>query len=283
MQRRKVLNKVVDGFYERLFNPLHPTELLQGFGDALSRKHVQIWMADPVEQAFIEHMDWDGGLITKQELEDDDYAFVVEQNVGGSKLDYFDTNTNTIDIEFEGADAVTTTEMRVRNGVFLPQPRYSMGDAQSGTACTTRRCPLHRPMLNLYVRDDAHFISAEVEGTRIDAPPTVATWSGDIPPEHFEHGKKVWTGTLEIPPQEEAALTIRYRVPDVLQADGERTVYRLHVQHQPKVRPEMFVIRIRIPEGASSVRAKGFERDGDVLILEKPIRNDLTLEVSWQE
>ncbi|MFP5297373.1 MAG: DUF4012 domain-containing protein [Actinomycetota bacterium] len=285
-QRRVVLKQVVDKFYEGLFAPAKPTDLLGGFGGALTQKHVQIWMADPLEQRFIERMDWDGAITPPDELEDDDYIYVVEQNVGGSKLDYFDTNVNTMEVTFEGNDALVSTEMRVRNGVFLPQPRYSMGDSQTPNACAAARCPVHRPMLNLYVRDDAELISAEVSGddvTRIDAPPSVATWSGDMPPTHFELGKKVWSGTLQIPPQAEGAITYRYRVPAVLQERGGRSVYRLHVQHQPKVRPETLIVRIRLPEGASGIKAKGWERDGGFLVWENELLTDQILEVSWRK
>jgi hypothetical protein len=138
-------------------------------------------------------------------------------------------------------------------------------------------------MLNLYVRDDAEFVSAEVEGVRIDAPPTVATWTGAVPPENFEHGKKVWSGTLEIEPEEEAALTFDYRVPGVVQSRRGRKVYRLHVQHQPKVRPETYRVTVRLPEGARGVRVEGFKRDGDMLVWEKDITEDTILEVSWRE
>ncbi len=283
-QRRVVLNLVVDRFYDGLFNPSKPTDLLNGFGDALSKKHVQIYMFDPAEQAFIERMDWDGGIILPSELKKDDYVYVVEQNVGGSKLDYFDRNRNEMQVSFEGSDALVSTKMSVTNGVFLPQPRYSMGDAQRlNGACATGRCPLHRPMMNLYVRDDAEFISASVEGDRIDTP-APAVWTDPArPPEHFERGKKVWSGTLEIPPGETASLSIDYRVPGVLQSQGGRSVYRLQVQHQPKVQPETFVLRIAIPAGATGVRAPGFERDGDVLVWESTLKTDLVLEVSWRK
>lgn len=287
-KRRILLNQIVEGFYDGLFDPLHPTELLGGFGDALSQKHIQIWMTDPAEQAFIEKMGWDGAITPRDELRKDDYVYVVEQNVGGSKLDYFSSPQNSMDISFEGKDAIVSTEVRARNSVFLPQPRYSMGDAQTHAACAAGRCPLHRPMFNLYVRDDAELISAGWEGddgvSRIDAPPTVATWTGETPPMHFEHGKRVWSGTLQIPPGAEGALRFDYRVPGVLQTRNGRTVYRLHVQHQPKVQPETLTIRLTLPEGAEAVKIpQGWERDGDQLVWEHILKTDTILEVSWRK
>lgn len=276
--RRVVLNQVVDGFVDRLLDPERPTELVEGMGTALSRKHMQIWMRAEAEQTFIEAMGWDGGLARAPE---DDYVFVVEQNVGGNKLDHFDGNTTSMEVTIEGDDARHRTAMTVHNGVFLPQPRYSMGDTQSGRACLTTRCPTHRPMLNLYVQERAQLLGAEVRGTRIDAPPP-GVWTGGGPPTHSEGGKKVWSGTLQVPPNEDGTLVFDYLVPNVVRRIDGRRIYRLHVQHQPKVRPERLTIELQLPSGAGDVRAPGWEREGGVLLWDGALRNDMVLEVSWQ-
>lgn len=279
--RRVVLNQVVDGFVEHLLDPLHPSELVSGMGQALSRKHMQIWMRALPEQKFITRMGWDASI---KPAARDDYLMAIEQNVGGNKLDYFDSNSIVSDIVIEGSDARHSTELRVHNGVFLPQPRYSMGDTQSNNACSTTRCPTHRPMLNLYAQKRAQLLGAEVRGDadRIDTPPPAA-WPGGQPPTHLEKGKRVWSGTLQIPPGEDGSLVFDYLVPDVVRTQGGRKIYRLHVQHQPKVRPEILTVRLQLPAGTSDIRAKGWERDGNVLVREAPLTNDLTLEVSWQE
>jgi hypothetical protein len=123
-----------------------------------------------------------------------------------------------------------------------------------------------------------------VEGNRVALGGSgAATWTGDTPPEHLERGKKVWSVALEIPPGDTQSFTCTYRVPGVVRTVDGRRVYRLVVQHQPKVNPEKLVIRIRVPEGASEVRARGFKRQGDVLVLDRIVVTDLELEVSWQE
>ena len=282
--RRVVLNQVVDGFYEGMLDAAHPTELVEGIGTALRQKHMQIWMQDPIEQKFIERMDWDGSIKAAAK---DDYVYVVEQNVGGNKLDNFDQHRNEFAISLEGSDALVLSRLTVRNAVFLPQPRYSMGDTQSNSACASTRCPVHRSMMNLYVQSDAELLSASVEGTtdeviRIDAPPGIASWSGDTPATHEELGKMVWSGTLQIPPGEEGTLAFDYRVPGVVRKVDGRFVYRLHLQHQPKVLPESYRIALTLPEGARGVKAKGFSRADGVLIWEQDVKEDQVLEVSWQ-
>ena len=274
------MNQVVDKFYEKLLDPTEPTELVQGMGDALGQKHMQIWMADTAEQAFMERMDWDGAI---EPARGDDYVYVVEQNVGGSKLDYFDMNTTTMDISFDDDDALVSTEMRVLNGVFLPQPRYSMGDAQAKTVCATERCPIHKPMLNLYVQGDAELLSAKVvTGERVDTPAPAVWPDAATPATHSEKGKKVWSGTLSIPPLEEGALRFDYRVPGVVKVDDGQSSYRLHVQHQPKVQPESLVVKVTIPDGAKAIQAPGWKKNGDVLIWDRPLEEDMVLEISWR-
>jgi hypothetical protein len=270
--RRAVLREVVNGFYERAFNPAHPSELLRGTGAALARKHIQIWLADEAEQSFIERMDWDGAIRT---AEGSDYLYVVEQNVGGNKLDYYSKQTTSVSVSFEGSDALVATEARVHNDVFLPQPRWSMGD--SG--------PLHRPMLNVYVPGEAELQRAETKGTHLSSSgPTLARWPSEgRPAEHFEAGKRVWSATLEIPPGEKGAVHYVYRVPGVVREKAGRRTYRLVVQHQPKVRPELLSVSVALPGSAHDVDADGWDRRGNVILWERPLTKDVALEVSWRE
>ncbi|HYP24097.1 MAG TPA: DUF4012 domain-containing protein, partial [Actinomycetota bacterium] len=269
--RRARLRDIVDGFYENVFKPKHPTELIDGFGAALAEKHMQIWMTDPAEQAFVEQMNWDGAIRAARGT---DYLYVVEQNVGGNKFDYFAENSTSMDVTVEGDDAMVSTETRTRNGVFLPQPRWSAGDSA--------RDGLHWPMVNVYVPLEAELIGAAYEGERESTPPNLV-FETDTPTEHVEKGKKVWSATFRIPPGEEAAMRLDYRVPGVVRSREGRRVYRLIVQRQPKVRPEQLTITLTLPEGARRVDAKGWKRKGDVLTWDKPLKTDLELEVSWQE
>ena len=276
--RKRVLSTVVERFYDGMIKPKHPTELVQGFGKSLSTKHMQIWLRDDAEQAFIERMDWDGGL---EPAANADYFNVVEQNVGGNKLDYFQRQKHTLEVAFDGDAAESRATVRVTNAAFLPQPRYVMGDSGGSAHGLTR------PMMNVYVPSAATLSEAR----RSDPPanPILAegsgTWSGvpALPPEHLEKGKKVWPVVFEIPVGKSSSVTYRYRVPSVVRTVDGRRVYRLVVQHQPKVNPETMILRIRLPEGAGDVRAKGFQRKGDVLIMERTIDADVEMEVSWRE
>jgi hypothetical protein len=187
-----------------------------------------------------------------------------------------------MDVEIDGSDARVSTEKRVWNNGVSPQPPYYLGDSQSNAACSSSRCPTHKPMMNLYVQGDAELLAWDVEGDRLDTP-APAIWTDGIPPTHSELGKKVWSATLDIPPGEQGAFTLDYLVPGVVDAREGRQVYRLHVQHQPKVRPEGLVVRLQLPEGATEVKAPGWERDGDTLVWEEDLKRDMVLEVSWAE
>lgn len=273
--RRTVLSHVVDRFYEGMVKPEHPTELVQGFGTALAEKHMQVWLRDPEEQSFIERMDWDGGL---DEAEGADYFNVVEQNVGGNKLDYFQHQNHTLEVSFDEHDALNSATVEVTNGTYLPQPRYVMGDSGGHAHGLTR------PMMTVYAPGSAEFLDAEVSGARVPlARSDIATWLGDRPPEYPEVGKKAWPVALEIPVGETQSFRYDYRVPDVVRSEGSRRVYRLVVQHQPKVNPETLVIRIHVPESATDVKARGFEHRRDVLVYKTVVKTDFEVEVSWQE
>lgn len=266
--RRAVLRQVVDEFFARAVDPKRPTELLEGAGSALAEKRIQIWMTEPTEQQFIKHMAWDGAI---RPAKGSDFVYVAEQNVGGNKLDYFSTQSTGMSIEIDGADAHVSTVLGVHNGVFTPQPRWIMG--LSG--------PTHKPMLSLYVPGDATLEGTTVDGKRIDDP-VPAAWFDGGPPEDSEAGKKVWSATLVVPPGEDASIGYDYTVPDVIRSVGERSVYRLVIQHQPKVNLEEMTIRLTLPGGARAVRAPGWTREGDVLVWTRKLREDTKVEVSWR-
>ncbi len=291
--RRTALIDVVERFEEKMLDPDHPTDTVTGMADALRTKHIQIWMTDPDEQAFVERMKWDGAI---KPASRSDYLMVVEQNVGGNKFDYFADQRTSMEVELtEEGDARVTTEITVDNGTFFPQTKHAMGDSSARAPTGERRTPLHEPMMNVYVPRAARLVGAEAaegrecsavevvieEPCRMDVPEPGA-WIDDRPAEHFELGKRVWSTTLGIPPQEQGSLRFDYVVPGVVRTEDGRSVYRLVVQRQARVRPETLDVRLRLPEDATQVIAPAFERDGDELVLTKELEEDVEVEVSWR-
>ena len=274
--RRIFLAKLVDSFYGDLFDPKNPTKLLSGLSDSLGEKRMQIWMADKDEQKFIEDMNWDGAFA---EARDADYLYAVEQNVGGNKLDFFDAQEDDVRITIDGDDAITEAQFAITNRVKMPQPRWVMGD--SGASAP----PIHRPMLVLYTRTESELASASVDPpeARVDTPPPAA-WPAGVPPAHLERGKKAWPVTMEADPGETATALFEYRVPGIVRTVKGRKVYRLVVQHQPKVHPEWMDVVVSLPEGASDVRLKGWKKNGDgQIVWSGQLMEDMTLEVSWRD
>lgn len=280
--RRARLADIVDSFYRNMLKPDHPSELVRGMGTSLREKHMQIWLKDPAEQAFVERMNWDGAF---EEATNSDFFYAVQQNVGGNKLDYYAEMTTDLFIEPNGKDVRRTSIVGIRNEVFLPQPRWALGN--SG--------PNHRPMLNLYVPQNSELVTAGIEpdGYRIDgAAEGIATWTGDKPAEHLELGRKVWSAVLGdgtafppgLPPNEGVGMSVTYDVPGTIRTVKDRSVYRLVLQHQPKSHPETTRVRFTLPEGASDVKAPGWSttQGGRVLTWEKTLTEDMVLEVSWR-
>ncbi len=277
--RRALLNQIVETFYEGVLKPDKPTELVQGMADALTGKHLQVWMRDPAEQAFIERMDWDAGI---KVAEGSDYLYVVEQNVGGNKLNYLESQRHSMNIRFEGDDALVSTAVQVVNPVQFPDPRYWLGDSHGR----------HRPMLNVYVPGTAQLRDHDVPdlcptpdfyaaACRLDAPGP-AIWADGQPAEHEEVGKKVWTATLQIPPGGSGGLRFDYLVPGVVRRVGDRSVYHLVLQHQPKIRPEQMTVEIDLPEGATGIKATGLRIARGALVWEGTLDEDRILEASWR-
>jgi hypothetical protein len=160
--RRAVLIDVVTRFYTALLNPAHPTELLQGMGASLAGKHMQIWLADRDEQRYVERMGWDGSIARARRS---DYIYVVEQNVGGNKLNYVEQQRHTMDVRIDGNDAVVSTEVEVSNPVVLPQPGYWLGDGRA----RARRAPGHSRTRDMAQRPSSRALRARQESVVGDA------------------------------------------------------------------------------------------------------------------
>jgi hypothetical protein len=281
--RRARLKDIVDSFYRHMLKPDHPTELVDGLSTSLREKHMQVWLSDPREHSFVERMNWDAAF---QKAANSDFFYAVQQNVGGNKLDYHAEMTTDLDVSVLGEGTVEVdSKVSIRNGVFLPQPRWALGN--SG--------PNHRPMLNVYVPQEARLLEAAVspEGYRIDgAAEGIAAWTGDVPAENLELGKKVWSTVLGdattfppgMPPGESATVNLRYEVPGAVSFPGDRSVYRLVLQHQPKSHPETARVRFTLPDGAKGVVAPGWSKSegGRALVWEKTLNEDIVLEVSWR-
>jgi hypothetical protein len=277
--RRIALGQIVEAFYDNLLKPKHPTDLVQGLGRALAGKHMQIYLARRDEMSYVSRMGWDGAI---DPAKSSDYLYVVEQNVGGNKLDYTSKQSHVMTIDLQGSEAEIETKVRIRNGVFLPQPNYWLGN--SG--------PCHRPMINVYVPGRAELLGWEGPPAgdptvctdtvrRLDTP-APAAWSGGSPPEHRERGKKVWSATLDIPPAAAGEISFAYRVPRVVAKEEGRSVYRLTMQRQPKVHADTVTVRLRLPPGARAVKARGWARRGATLIWNRELTRDVALEVSWR-
>ena len=277
--RRAALRQVVDEFIDKLFDPAHPTELITGMSESLASKHMMVWMKDRDEQAFIKRMNWDGAI---EPAKGGDYAYWVEQNVGGNKFDYYAEHATSMDVEIDGDDALVSNQTTIHNGTFFPQPSWAVGDSGKRDLDGSRQVPYHEPMMNLYVPDRARLIDADVTGMRIDTPDP-AIWDDDGPREtHSERGKKVWSATLQIPPGEDGSVRFDYRVPGVVRTEDGRTTYRLTVQHQPRVRPEELDIRLTLPDDADAIVAPDWEREDQTLVWSKPLRRDMVLKVTWE-
>jgi hypothetical protein len=87
---------------------------------------------------------------------------------------------------------------------------------------------------------------------------------------------------MQIPAQQQGVFHVTYKVPGVVQKRGARSVYRLVLQHQPKVRPETVTVTLLLPPGAAKVKAPGFTRRNGALVWQHTLTKDEVLTASWQ-
>ena len=85
-------------------------------GKSLARKNMQVWMADPAEQAYVKHMGWDGAL---KPATNATTSTSCSRTSAATSSNYVETQTTSVDVTLEGSDARVSTKVAMHNGVFL--------------------------------------------------------------------------------------------------------------------------------------------------------------------
>jgi hypothetical protein len=129
-ERAEFLGEVTEVLFDRLMERElpGPSELARRLGPAVESRHLQLWAAEPAEQALFEVIGADGSA----QRRDADAFGVVVQNAGGSKIDWFLRRTLRYEAAWDpGSGAVEgTITAHLRNEAPTEGlPRIVLGNA----------------------------------------------------------------------------------------------------------------------------------------------------------
>jgi hypothetical protein len=256
-ERKDALAEVAEKVWQRLISgrDLDPAALFDAFGRSLSEHHLVIYSSDPEEQAVIRRL----GISGEVKKVTGDYLFIVGQNAGENKMDYYLER----DISYRGNlrdDSVIegTLELTLRNTApsDTPLPNYIGGS---------------RPHLGLESGTARTYLSVFVPGRAILREVLVDRESSNNFENRLEFGKRVFIVSLDVKAGESRSVTFHYLVPDVIGGDG----YRLTIQDQATVRPDRMRVQVLPPPNWSLHSSDS--SDGKALLWEGGIANDVEL------
>jgi hypothetical protein len=256
-ERKDTLAEVAEKVWQRLISgrDLDPAALFEAFGRSLTEHHLVVYSSDPEEQAVIRRL----GIGGEVKSVTGDYLFIVGQNTGENKMDYYLER----DISYRGnlrdaGDINGTLEVTLRNTApsDSPLPNYIGGS---------------RPHLGLESGTARTYLSVFVPGRAILREVLVDGKSSNNFDNRLEFDKRVFIVNLDVKAGESRSVTFHYLVPDAIGRDG----YRLTIQDQAMVRPDRMRVEV-LPPPKWSLHSSA-SSDGKALLWEGEIAKDVEL------
>ena len=138
--------QLIAGAFKKLEQPKDFYKMATGLGAAVPGRHVQVWVADPKQEALVRQLGWDGAL---SQAKGDFLALAYEKRIAG-KQDYWMRHTIDYDVAIKPSGAIDSTyTLHVSDEVT--------GGAPGRMVPHVRPYGLNVAMYNLYVPGRARF------------------------------------------------------------------------------------------------------------------------------
>ena len=244
-----VLQGLLDAF-EKPLSLLDLTRLASNLFETLERRDTIVYFDDSSLQEVIKSFDWDGGI----RQSDADYLYVVDSNVGWSKVDRNVQRdiTYIVDLREAGRPRSTLT-LKYDNHSGPGSPPCDPQWLNRGTNYSQLKNACYWNFLGVYMPPDTrvlsstelplpeHSVSVEI-GRGTPGRDTGATYSS--------HGKTVFSGLEAIEAGKRGEVHLVYDLPpSVLSRSGGELGYRLLIQKQPGVRQRSVSVEFKLPDG----------------------------------
>ncbi|MDZ4295877.1 MAG: DUF4012 domain-containing protein [Patescibacteria group bacterium] len=242
---------------------------------SLQEKDIQLFFFDPKLQREVEERSWAGRIA---DTAGSDYLAVVHANVAGGKADWVteDKILQEVTVNADGTLIKTVSITRTHNGGDTPYPWWNApnkdylrvlvpkGSTLLAATGFTERDTFSRTPKKKSVTIDPDLLL--MEGTLAhDATRALDTFR--------EHDKEAFAGWMIIPPGEERTVTVRYLLPQRLDARG---VLEIVTQKQAGTKPAALTTRVLFPDSwdVTGYPAEAAIRRG-TLEIRQPLSQDL--------
>jgi len=226
-ERRALNDTLIPIFRDKLFAGGKFVEKFQTLGEAAEGRHFAVYMRDSEAQRIVEELGVTGDLSDT----DHDYLGVFTQNTNVAKSDYWQQRTVSSDVTLhEDGSARVALTVEVSN-TSAPYP-YDTPDP--GFGYFTR---INESAVATFFPKDVKIRSTTVDGKPEDP---FLRHVGDRP--YFYR-------TVTLDPGESATLEVVYDVPRAADVEDGALTYRLDVDPQGMVTPELVDVTVHVPKG----------------------------------
>lgn len=252
---RAYMDLVLQGLLNRLGKPMSMAELIRlasALHDSLRARDTLVYLNDPRLQQVVSDLGWDGRV----RQDGADYLYVVDSNVGWSKVDRnIERHVSyVVDLRRESAPRASLKLEYLNHsapGSSPCEPQW----LNRGASYDHLKNACYWDFLTVYMPQRARLLSA----TPLPLPEySVAVNGGYGTPGQDTgvvsslHGKLVFSGLMVIEAGARKEIALAYNLPaSVVRKEGDRLTYRLLVQKQPGVQGRRVEVELLLPEGYS--------------------------------
>ena len=238
-------NAVIPAFQSRLFDGGRFLEKGRALGEAAAGRHFAAYLRDDTAQQGFTALGLDGDLTTPT----GDYLAVGTQNTNGSKADYWQRRSVSLDVSLsEDGSADNRVDVVVDND----SPPYAVPVPDPRTGYFTRWAGME---VAVFMPDGVSVSEASQGETPFE--PTVRN--------HYEHD--FVTRPMLLAPSAQGRLRMGYTVPTAAEVheSGDLT-YRLAMDPQGTVNPASASVTVHLPDGYRATSLpEGWAADGRTL------------------
>jgi hypothetical protein len=266
--------QLVAGAYKILKHPKNFFKMASGMGQAVSHRNVQMWSADPQEQALITKLGWSGDLTSTK----GDYATLAYNKRIRGKQDYWTQENINYNVNVRPSGAVDSTySVKVSDEIPPGEPSRMVPHVTP--------YGLNVAMLNLYVPKRAHFESVSPNDKQFPTdfikPDAYVKY---VRPrgfrQHLEGPYRVFTQTVTPYPGHPGVVQFRYEVPDAIQRTAAGRVYELTIDSQPLFRHAIVNVTVHLPKGTHVKSAgPGWKVNGSTIRMKLTLTGDVTTKI----
>jgi len=288
--RKDFLGPLADAIKTRLltdFEKIDPLYFAQTIHQAVTEKHLQLYIRNEAVATVLDRLDWDGRLESE---ENSDLLLPVDTNVGYNKVGpnietAFTYEVNLAD-DGHGEASATLVYTHQAEG----EPTCRQGEAADEFSRNPNYSALTRDCFWNYLRLYVPQGSTLLEGSDHPAPAAAFSFSdgwpgGTVVREDEPLEQTVFANFLLLPPGETITSTYHYRLPQVVDIQEETHTYRLSLPRQAGTKARTATVLVTLPEGAQLERAipAPATRSGQTLTWEQVLQSDFELTLFYTQ